>query len=153
MGCHNCRGVYLQLTRTDATLGVEPSNALAFFEYTSALTPLAQRTMSALKYLRNQFAHSNGDVVTMETATANVDATKSLCRQIDVMDSTPSLDLGLLTTLILQYNKLVDRGVCDDITIDEIHSHIEAGTVLNFIKERTASNVDLSIQFMATADE
>lgn len=144
---------YRQLTRTDVTLGVEPNKALAFFEYTSALTPTAQRTMSDLKFLRNQIAHSNGDVVTMETATAYVGATKSLCRQIDVMDSTPSLDLILLTTLILQYNKLVDHGVCDDITIDEIHSHIKAGTVLNFIKERAGSNVDLSLQLMATADE
>ena len=57
-------------------------------------------------------------------------------KQIEAMSPMPAVSLTYLTLLILQYNKLIDSGKYDDITIDEVQRHIEAGTVLEFIQER-----------------
>jgi hypothetical protein len=46
------------------------------------------------------------------------------------------MELTALTLLILQLNKLIDSGEYDDITIDEIHNHINDGTILRFLGER-----------------
>jgi hypothetical protein len=48
-----------------------------------------------------------------------------------------------LTLLILQLNKLLDSGECDSISIDEVHAHIDDGTILKFLKERGGNKIDL----------
>ena len=50
-----------------------------------------------------------------------------------------------LTLLILQLNSLIDGGKYDDITIDEVHQHIDKGTILRFLRERAGDDIDLSI--------
>ena len=57
----------------------------------------------------------------------------------------PAVKLTYLTSLILQYNSLIDTGRYDDITISDVHKHIEAGTVLRFIEERAGEDVDFSL--------
>ncbi|MXX94280.1 MAG: hypothetical protein F4039_03000 [Gammaproteobacteria bacterium] len=66
------------------------------------------------------------------------------------------MDLVLLTFLILQYNKLLDRGKCKDITIEDVHTHIENGTILRFVDEkarRDGDSLNLEIFLKAEADE
>ena len=103
--------------------------------------------------MRNQAVHSLKDWITREAAEAYVDAATSVCKQIEAMSSMPAVSLTYLTLLILQYNKLIDSGKYDDITIDEVQRHIEAGTVLEFIQERAGSNVDLSLHREARAGQ
>ena len=67
------------------------------------------------------------------------------------MSSKPSVNLVYLTLLILQYNKLIDSGKYDDITISDVHKHIKAGTVLRFIEARAGEDVDLSLHLSASA--
>ncbi len=40
-----------------------------------------------------------------------------------------------VTLLILQLNKLIDTGKYDDFTIEEVHSHIDDGTILQFLRD------------------
>jgi hypothetical protein len=49
-----------------------------------------------------------------------------------------------LTLLILQLNKLVDSGIYDDVTISEVHQHIDDGTILRFLRTRAERYIDLS---------
>ena len=132
---------------------VEPRRAVAYFQYTGALTPMAQRALTELGDLRNQAAHSSSEGVTREAAEAYIDAAASICQQIEAMSSVPAVKLLYLTLLILQYNSLIDSGKYGDITIDEVHKHIESGTVLSFIKDRAGADVDLSLQLSAKADD
>jgi len=39
-----------------------------------------------------------------------------------------------LTLLILELNKLLDTGKHDDITIEEVHQHIDEGIILEFLR-------------------
>jgi hypothetical protein len=49
-----------------------------------------------------------------------------------------------LTLLILQLNHLLDTGRYDTITLEDVTSHIEDGSILQFLKQRTGKDVDLS---------
>ena|SRR5688572_7300857 len=49
-----------------------------------------------------------------------------------------------LTLMILQLNHLLDTGRYDTITFDEVTSHIEDGSILQFLKQRAAGDIDLS---------
>lgn len=50
-----------------------------------------------------------------------------------------------LTLLILQFNRLLDTGKYDDISIEEVHEQIDSGNILRFLRERAGSDIDLSI--------
>jgi hypothetical protein len=49
-----------------------------------------------------------------------------------------------LTWMLLELNHLLDTGKYDAISVDEVKKHIHAGTVLDFLQERAAEDVDLS---------
>ena len=144
---------YRELVEPRGGSEMEPGRAVAFFEYTGALTPTTQRVLMDLRSLRNQAMHSNSEAVTREAAEAYTDAATSICKQIEAMSSTPNVNLTYLTLLILQYNKLIDSGKYDEITISEVHKHIESGTVLRFVKEQAGSDVDLSLHLSARATD
>ena len=56
-----------------------------------------------------------------------------------------------LTLLILQLNKLIDTGNYDDITIEEVHQHIDEGTILEFLRQRGQADIDLSVHLDTNA--
>ena len=58
-----------------------------------------------------------------------------------------------LTLLILQLNHLLDTGKYDDITIEHVHRHINEGTILQFLRERAGSDIDLSVHLNPNADD
>lgn len=55
------------------------------------------------------------------------------------------MKVSALTSLILQINSLIDSGKYNDITIDNIHGAIKKKKVLQFLKDRAAPDIDLSI--------
>ena len=59
------------------------------------------------------------------------------------ISTTPAVWLGYLTTLILEYNSLIDSGKYDDITVDDVRTYIRNGTVLESIQERACSWVSI----------
>ena len=65
----------------------------------------------------------------------------------------PAVWLGYLTTLILQYNSLIDSGKYDEITIEDVRTYIGDGTVLESIRERAGADVDLSFQLSGEATD
>lgn len=152
----SCVKKYIELSRKDVSKDVSPNQAIDFFEYTGALTPNAEKSLSELRWLHRQMEHPVADYISQEAATAFLDASISLRAQIDAMTSTPSVYLGLLTLLIFQYNKLLDTSSCDNITIPDVYAHIEDGTILRYIQERaerTGESFDVSLHLKATADE
>jgi len=60
------------------------------------------------------------------------------------------MDHTALTLLILQLNKLIDMEKYDDITIEEVHQHIDDGTILQFLQKRGQGDIDLSIHLDTT---
>ncbi|WP_207869392.1 hypothetical protein [Pseudomonas sp. 51_B] len=54
------------------------------------------------------------------------------------------MEITALTGLILQINKVIDSGRHNNITISDIHSAIESGKTLRFLKEQCGNDIDLS---------
>jgi hypothetical protein len=54
------------------------------------------------------------------------------------------MNVTALTLLILQINKLIDSGKCNDISIDDVHNAIKNKSLLRFLKEKAGSGIDLS---------
>lgn len=52
-----------------------------------------------------------------------------------------------VTQLILGLNSLLDSGKYDDITIDEIESRIDDGTVLEWLQERVGTDATIASHF------
>ncbi len=145
-----------ELSRSKDKDQVSPHKALAFFEYSSALTPNSAEALRDLRVLRNQLAHPFFDNISTTTAEDFVAATHSLIYQIKAMTDTPAVALELLTLLILQYNKLLDSGKCNDITIEDVHNHIEKGIILRFVADRAQRvgvSFHLELFLKAKADE
>ncbi len=42
-------------------------------------------------------------------------------------------------------NSAIDTGRCNDISFEVVASHIEAGTIFNFLQKRLSGDIDLSI--------
>lgn len=57
------------------------------------------------------------------------------------------MKISALTLMILHLNALIDSGKYNDISIHEVHQAIEGKRVLQFLKERAGSDIDLSIHF------
>ena len=88
---------YVELSRNEISPDVSPNKAIDFFEYTGALAPNAEKSLSELRWLHRQMEHPVADYISQEAAQAFVDASNSLRAQIDAMNSTPSVYLGLFT--------------------------------------------------------
>jgi hypothetical protein len=54
------------------------------------------------------------------------------------------MEVAALTLLIFQLNKPVDTGKYDDITIEEVHQHIDDETILAFLSARGKGDMDRS---------
>lgn len=50
-----------------------------------------------------------------------------------------------LTFLAFYLNSALDTGKYNDVTLDEVAQHIEAGTIFDFLATRLAGDIDLSI--------
>ena len=61
------------------------------------------------------------------------------------------MKINALTLLILQVNSLIDSGKYQNISISDVHGAIEGDGVLNFLKERVGSDIDLSIHLSSKA--
>ena len=149
-------GKFRELSRRKDRDLVNPYDAVAFFEFSSALTPSSEESLRELRWLQYQLAHPLDDYVTAEIALNFVEAANSLIAQIDAMSDTPAVDLGLFIHLIQQYSKLIDKGIGDDITVSNVIDRIADGTILRFIQERAESagdSIDLNLLLNVTADE
>jgi len=62
------------------------------------------------------------------------------------------LTLPDLTLLILELNHLLDTGRYDAISLAEVKQHIRDGSILRFLRERAAEDVDLSIYLDSDLD-
>lgn len=51
------------------------------------------------------------------------------------------MDHTKLTLLILEFSHLLDTGRYDSITVEEVKSHIEDGTILDFLQERAGEGL------------
>ena len=58
---------------------------------------------------------------------------------------TSKLTASSFTLLILQLNKMLDSGKYDAITIEEVHRHIDDGSVLRWLRQFGKDDIDLSI--------
>jgi len=65
-------------------------------------------------------------------------------RTRDGLQTESYMKVTYLTMLILCLNALIDGGKHDDITLDDIKDHIDDGTVLDFINQRCAGDIDLT---------
>ncbi len=50
-----------------------------------------------------------------------------------------------LTYTVFELNSALDTGKYDDVSLDEVKGHIEAGDIFDFLDQRLGDNVDLSL--------
>ena len=132
---------------------IESREAVSFLVRRGGLSPPTSETLSSLRFMRHQAATASAGGVTREAARAYVGAAAATCEQIAAVATTPAVWLGYLTMLILQYNSLIDSGRYEDITVDDVHTYIRNGTVLESIQQRAAPDVDLSYQLSGEASD
>lgn len=132
---------------------IESREAVSYLERNGGLSPPTTETLSSLRLMRNQAATASAGGITREAARAYVEAAAATREQIAAVSSMPAVWLGYLTTLILQYNSLIDSGKYEDITVDDVHTYIRNGTVLESIQQRAKSDVDLSFHLSGDATD
>ena len=130
---------------------IESAEAVRYLERRGGLPPHTRETLSALRFMRHQAAHASAGGITREAGQAYVEAAAAVREQIAAILTTPAVWLGYLTTLILEYNSLIDSGKYNDITVDDVRSYISNGTVLESIQERARGDTDLSFQLSGEA--
>ena len=132
---------------------IDSGEAVRYLERRGGLPPDTRETLSALRFMRQQAAHATTGGITREAAQAYVEAAAAVREQIEAISTMPAVWLGYLTTLILQYNSLIDSGKYDEITIEDVRTYIGDGTVLESIRERAGADVDLSFQLSGEATD
>jgi hypothetical protein len=50
-----------------------------------------------------------------------------------------------LTTCIRKVNAAIDTGTYDDVSLEEVHQHIENGDLFPYLASRLEGNIDLSL--------
>jgi hypothetical protein len=107
--------------------------------------PNIERVVQDLERLRSQLVHVTDSVISSEDARKYVILAKQVQRFVESLTELPAVKLTALTILILELNMLIDSGKYDDISIDEIYSHLESKTIFDFLKEKAGKDIDLSL--------
>ena len=55
------------------------------------------------------------------------------------------MKLNDLTYLILEFNSLIDRDLHENISMDEVKSRIEQGSLFDWLREQFKGEIDLSL--------
>lgn len=137
-------------TKALSSIGGSFSNSknnrpLDYLELTGALIPSTARAIRELRKLRNQAVHSEKLNISKESVIEYVSLAKAITLQIRSITSLPKQKLTVLTSLILEYNQLLDTGEFNDISIDEVHEAIEQKNIIPWLANRTVGNSDFSI--------
>ena len=124
---------------------------LDYLELTGSLVPSTARAVREMKWLRNKATHTATLNISQESVVEYVTLAKAIARQISSITTLPKQKLIVLTLLVLQYNKLLDSGEYDDITIDEVHDTIKRKNIIPWLAKRTEQHSDFSI-FIESAE-
>jgi hypothetical protein len=87
----------------------------------------------AVGILRTLSEHFCRDIARLGTRTRNP------------LEGGPNMKHEALTLLINNLNRVLDTGRYDDIPLDEVASHIEDGSILQFIRTRAGKDIDFGI--------
>lgn len=120
----------------------DPLRQLAFVD---ALEPDLMDVIWELKKLRNQAAHSSDAGISKELVLEYITLSKTVVKKISEISSLPKQRLFILTMIVSELSHLIDTGKYNDITVMEIHEHIEQKDVITFLKSKAGDDVDFSI--------
>jgi hypothetical protein len=109
------------------------NTALFYLEYKGALPSTIESAIQNMRMLRNQIVHYPSDAILEKDAHDYVKVIKRIEKTIDAIHSLPGIQLNAVTMIMRNLAHLIDTGKYTNITIEEIHKHIEDETILDFI--------------------
>lgn len=142
---HELADAYPSRTRTYAP-------GVRYFQESRVLVPSTTAALIDLHGLRNRAVHALPEEINADGARAYLDAADVVRKQIEAVDSLPSMDLRLLTLLILQYNAAVDTGKYGEMGVEGVYEAIRQDRVLQYVKDGVGSDIDLSLHLNRTDD-
>lgn len=107
--------------------------ALSYLDYKGSFSPKIESVIRDIQFLRNQVAHSNSGDIDEEDAKDYLKVVQKIEKIIDALDTLPAMNLNAITMIMRNISVILDSNKYTDISIADIHRHIEDGTVLDFI--------------------
>lgn len=109
------------------------NTALIYLEYKGALSPKVEAAIQDMRMLRNQLTHYPSSSINQKEANSYINSVKKIEKLIDGLEGLPGVQLHAITMITRNLVHLIDTGKYAEITIGEIHGHIEAETILDFV--------------------
>jgi hypothetical protein len=134
-----------QLVKNKETLSEAQQDPLSHLELTGALIPSTIRAIRELWALRNQTIHIEDLKLSKEDVLEYVILAKAISKQINSITELPKQKLQLLTLLILEFNRLLDSGKYNHITIKDIHREIKNNNIIEYLRKETAGDSGFSM--------
>ncbi len=106
---------------------------LSYLEHKGSFTPNIESALQDIRMLRNQVAHYASSDIREEDAKDYLSVIKKIEKVIDALDSLPAMHLHAITMIVRNLSVILDANKYTEISIHEIHKHIEDGTVLDFL--------------------
>lgn len=124
-----------KLEKLDVNLKQEDfkGTALSYLNYRGSFSPKIESAIQDIQFLRNQVAHSNSVDIDEEGAKDYLKVVRKIEKIIDALDRLPAMNLNAITMVMRNISVILDSNKYTDISINDIHRHIEDGTVLDFI--------------------
>ena len=107
--------------------------ALSYLSYKGAFSPKIESAIQDIQFLRNQVVHSSAENIDKEDAIDYLSVIHKIEKIVNALDRLPAMHLNAITMILRNISVILDSNKYTEISIDEIHEHIENGTILDFI--------------------
>lgn len=124
-----------KLSELDINLSNErfKNSPLQFLIYKGAFSPSIESALQDMLLLRNQVAHYTEDKIPKVDAQSYVSVASKIEKTIEALDRLPAMNLHAITMIVRNLSILLDSGKHGNVTIEDVHRHIEDGSILQFI--------------------
>lgn len=106
---------------------------LNYLIYKGAFSPEMENAIQNVQFIRNQVAHSNDANIGKGDVREYLSVIHKIEEIVNALDGLPAMHLNAITMILRNISIILDSNKYQDISINEIHQHIENGTILNFI--------------------
>ena len=114
-----------------------------YLNYKGVLSPTIASAVRDLREMRNRAARAENEAVSEDYANQFLGVIDLIKGQVDAITETSNIKLAVLTSLIMELNKLIDSREFDGITIDEVCDWIRNREVVRSLAARAEGKADL----------
>ena len=109
--------------------------ALDYLNFKGAFSPKIEAAIQNMHLLRDQVTRYPSNIISQEGAADYIKIINKIKKSVEAIQELPTIHLDAITMILRNLTHLVDAGEYNDITIEDVHKHIENETVLRFLSE------------------